>query len=412
MYLSLIFDKSWLLFQLNLTIISMILPYIIKELKEHLVIVLLVILRHSISVNNQLMPLFDNSLTEGITFNIIVDETKFDNNKRIKDLFSLILFLFPYNFINFIKQPKEYLYSHIDIIRSYFQLDNNKEVTLNQIFDQKSFQHDMNSILEEHTFPSSYLFGDLNDELSDENSSFLIEPIEIISKSLILQPNPSSEHIQINGNSILDSSDLFSEQFINLKYEIINNKNKNDKKDDSVQEGEDLVSKKKEIILNENLLLRGELLFETYLCQHQSQYIRKLHRDRILESSTEAERHSLYSTCKTLRNEVKVLKELMERQRVESSASQSKHITWENELNKKVKYYRELCRELKVKNEILAKEMEELKVGDNANTKILQNLEFKENCLNGLSSAIDELKSELKNKEVQIQKLTEKIIQW
>lgn len=91
----------------------------------------------------------------------------------------------------------------------------------------------------------------------------------------------------------------------------------------------------------ENLLLRNELNFELYLKDQHLRHIGHLHRDRIKDSRLEAERQNLYQTVKLLRAQLVSLTASQERQRSEAATSKARHAQWENELNAKLKGYRE-----------------------------------------------------------------------
>ncbi|CAO1635196.1 unnamed protein product [Parajaminaea phylloscopi] len=91
----------------------------------------------------------------------------------------------------------------------------------------------------------------------------------------------------------------------------------------------------------ENLLLRNEINFELYLKDQHLRHIGRLHRDRIKDSRLEAERQNLYQTVKLLRGQLTSISTAQERQRAEAATSKARHTQWENELNAKLKGYRE-----------------------------------------------------------------------
>ncbi|ORY01089.1 hypothetical protein K493DRAFT_312581 [Basidiobolus meristosporus CBS 931.73] len=104
----------------------------------------------------------------------------------------------------------------------------------------------------------------------------------------------------------------------------------------------DLTDQEKvKFLQREVLLLKNEINFETYLKQQYMQQMGRLHRDRMVESTVEAERQTMYNTCRSLQAEVRVLKETLSRQRAEAGATKSKHVNWENELNNKLRRYRD-----------------------------------------------------------------------
>ncbi|CAO1622061.1 unnamed protein product [Jaminaea pallidilutea] len=91
----------------------------------------------------------------------------------------------------------------------------------------------------------------------------------------------------------------------------------------------------------ENLLLRNELNYELYLKDQHLRHIGHLHRDRISDTRLEAERQNLYQTIKLLRSQLVSITATQERQRTESSTVKARHAQWENELNAKIKSFRE-----------------------------------------------------------------------
>jgi hypothetical protein len=91
----------------------------------------------------------------------------------------------------------------------------------------------------------------------------------------------------------------------------------------------------------ENLLLRNELNFELYLKEQHLRHIGRLHRDRIADTALEAERQNLYHSVRVMRAQLSATLQAQERQRAEVATTKSRHSAWENELNQKLKTYRE-----------------------------------------------------------------------
>ncbi|KAJ9475194.1 hypothetical protein PHBOTO_005262 [Pseudozyma hubeiensis] len=91
----------------------------------------------------------------------------------------------------------------------------------------------------------------------------------------------------------------------------------------------------------ENLLLRNELNFELYLKEQHLRHIGRLHREKVTDTALEAERQNLYHTVRTLRSSNAAQHSELERCRAEASATKTRHVQWEADLNNKLKAYRE-----------------------------------------------------------------------
>ncbi|KAI9597725.1 Hamartin protein-domain-containing protein [Syncephalis fuscata] len=89
------------------------------------------------------------------------------------------------------------------------------------------------------------------------------------------------------------------------------------------------------------LLLTNRLNYELFLKQQYTRHIGRLHRDRLMDSAVEAERQGLYNTCRALKNEIRLTKEAYERQRAEATTAKANHVNWQNELNNKLRMYRD-----------------------------------------------------------------------
>lgn len=115
---------------------------------------------------------------------------------------------------------------------------------------------------------------------------------------------------------------------------------------------------------------------------------------------------------------------MQERQKLESNASQSKHIKWENELNQKLKNYRELSRELKSQNSALQAELQLLKVRHFASfanpwqetvalkEEIAQKTQAELSSLSYRKETLDLLSSQLQEKERQNEELSSALLNW
>ncbi|KAI8055711.1 Hamartin protein-domain-containing protein [Syncephalis plumigaleata] len=103
----------------------------------------------------------------------------------------------------------------------------------------------------------------------------------------------------------------------------------------------DQVIKTVHILQRKVLLLTNRLNYELFLKQQYTRHIGRLHRDRLMDSAVEAERQGLYNTCRALKNEIRLTKEAYERQRAEATTAKANHINWQNELNNKLRMYRD-----------------------------------------------------------------------
>ncbi|CAG8541083.1 10577_t:CDS:2, partial [Racocetra persica] len=111
----------------------------------------------------------------------------------------------------------------------------------------------------------------------------------------------------------------------------------------------------------EIMLLRNELNFELYLKQQHLQHIGRLHRDHVLDISAEAERQNLYNACKNLKLQLEKTQSAFNRQRDENASIKKKHVQWEDELNAKLKKYREEKKEWKTELDKVEEQLREAK---------------------------------------------------
>ncbi|RGB30405.1 hypothetical protein C1646_627953 [Rhizophagus diaphanus] len=147
----------------------------------------------------------------------------------------------------------------------------------------------------------------------------------------------------------------------------------------------------------EIMLLRNELNFELYLKQQHLQHIGRLHRDHILDSTVEAERQNLYNTCKILKSQLSQTQAAFDRQKTETTNTKKKHVQWENELNNKLKQYKNEKKEWKSILDKLEQELSESRLVIDAQNKQIE--VFSAKCFS--------LENQIKLHEPQLQKLTE-----
>ncbi|CAI2179751.1 10446_t:CDS:10 [Funneliformis geosporum] len=128
----------------------------------------------------------------------------------------------------------------------------------------------------------------------------------------------------------------------------------------------------------EIMLLRNELNFEFYLKQQHLQHIGRLHRDHVLDSTVEAERQNLYNTCRTLRSQLSNTQAAFDRQRTETAHIKKRHVQWEDELNGKLKKYREEKKEWKGVLDKVEQELREAKLIIDVQNKQIKEISAKE----------------------------------
>jgi hypothetical protein len=91
----------------------------------------------------------------------------------------------------------------------------------------------------------------------------------------------------------------------------------------------------------ENLQLRNELNYEIGQKDQMLRHIGRIHRDRMKDTVLEDERQNLYQSVRTLRAQLRSVRIGQERAKAEALTSKNRHSSWENELNAKLKSFRE-----------------------------------------------------------------------
>ena len=109
----------------------------------------------------------------------------------------------------------------------------------------------------------------------------------------------------------------------------------------------------------ENLMLRNELNFELYLKEQHLRHIGRLHRERVSDTALEAERQNLYYTVRSLRAQLANVTSSAEKQRAEAATIKTRHLTWENEQNSRLKSFREERRTWVAEMQNLVAQLEE-----------------------------------------------------
>ncbi|GLB35411.1 putative tuberous sclerosis 1 [Lyophyllum shimeji] len=91
----------------------------------------------------------------------------------------------------------------------------------------------------------------------------------------------------------------------------------------------------------ELLLLRNELNFELWLSRENVKHIGRLYQDRILAKSAEVERQGLYNKLRNYRAQVIALEAELREHKQQASSAKNKYADWNNELQKKLKEFRD-----------------------------------------------------------------------
>ncbi|CAG8665650.1 9630_t:CDS:10 [Funneliformis caledonium] len=162
----------------------------------------------------------------------------------------------------------------------------------------------------------------------------------------------------------------------------------------------------------EIMLLRNELNFEFYLKQQHLQHIGRLHRDHVLDSTVEAERQNLYNTCRTLRSQLSNTQAAFNRQRTETAHIKKKHVQWEDELNGKLKKYREEKKEWKGVLDKVEQELREAKLIIDVQNKQIEEISAKNFSLENQIILHEPQLQKLTEYEQRIDQLTKQLILW
>ncbi|MCO5565881.1 hypothetical protein L7F22_019556 [Adiantum nelumboides] len=118
----------------------------------------------------------------------------------------------------------------------------------------------------------------------------------------------------------------------------------------------------------ENLQLRNELNYEIGQKDQMIRHIGRIHRDRIKDTVMEEERQNLYATLRSLRAQLRNIRSTQELSKAETIASKNRHASWENELNAKLKAFRE-------EKKVWANEVRQLQIVKEDYEALIQKLE-------------------------------------
>ncbi|CAJ0826827.1 4778_t:CDS:2 [Entrophospora sp. SA101] len=224
-------------------------------------------------------------------------------------------------------------------------------------------------------------------ELSDTSRWMKLEPADFIVESI--------------GFDIDNSSKKYADQIENITKKILQESNNSmtGKPDEMRRRPSHTISVKEIMEVHEALKSGVDIVlnFELYLKQQHLQHIGRLHRDHILDNMAEAERQNLYNTCRTLKSQLKRVQAAFDRQRTETANLKKTKVQWENELNTKLKNYREQEKELKLQMDKILQELNEAKLTISKQSRRIEEIEAK-NFL---------VESKLKLIEPELVKLTE-----
>nr|CAG8470280.1 2959_t:CDS:10 [Entrophospora candida] len=224
-------------------------------------------------------------------------------------------------------------------------------------------------------------------ELSDTSRWMKLEPADFIVESI--------------GFDIDNSSKKYADQIENITKKILQESNNSvtGKPNEMRRRPSHTISVKEIMEVHEALKSGVDIVlnFELYLKQQHLQHIGRLHRDHILDNMAEAERQNLYNTCRTLKSQLKRVQAAFDRQRTETANLKKTKVQWENELNTKLKNYREQEKELKLQMDKTLQELNEAKLTISKQSRRIEEIEAK-NFL---------VESKLKLIEPELVKLTE-----
>ncbi|KAJ9059442.1 hypothetical protein DSO57_1002021 [Entomophthora muscae] len=400
LFWALLFDEEPRILHSSSILLTMLLPYLLLENPGVLPVTLAIFVRLSTSFTSGINKLKKLKPIESKWSSLkCTGENKLPS---IPDqLFTFLYGMYPRSLVLFLRSPVEYLQKVQSFAKEgwYSELLNNLDLSF---IENSSVYNLGKDLLSTYKVIPELLLEDLKLDAYEKSPLESLEPSDVISlcleKRVELFKEDSKEHSLENApyKSIVQRLTQ-----IHLEIEASSTGLPNP--------AQSLNTEEKCLLLH---AIRSELYLERFLRRHQSDYIRRFHREQLTESSSEAERHSLYSTCRALRQEVKLLKELQERQKLEGNASQSKHIKWENELNQKLKYYRELSRDLKAQNSLLQSELQLSKDTVAQKEEIAQKTQAELSSLQYQMETLDLLSSQLKEKERQNEELSSALLNW
>jgi hypothetical protein len=162
-----------------------------------------------------------------------------------------------------------------------------------------------------------------------------------------------------------------------------------------------------EVLLDQSLKSSPHYESLPFYVYHLIHHLRRNHLDHLPASVREGDHHQVFTQLKSLQQENKSLKEKLERNLVETQNRQSNHVKWENELNSKLKNFREQVRELKTKLQSAETELQSIKQIDPENENISTGLnpEIELTRLNDLEDENIKLKDK-------VSELVKAMVEW
>nr|CAG8447155.1 8700_t:CDS:10 [Entrophospora candida] len=293
---------------------------------------------------------------------------------NFRHLFTFLYGMFPCNTVQFLKDPTGWVkkMNHVPIVEG---------------IDDDVIRARSLPLLQRHTVHPNLISSDCEKELSDTSRWMKLEPADFIVESI--------------GFDIDNSSKKYADQIENITKKILQESNNSvtGKPNEMRRRPSHTISVKEIMEVHEALKSGVDIVlnFELYLKQQHLQHIGRLHRDHILDNMAEAERQNLYNTCRTLKSQLKRVQAAFDRQRTETANLKKTKVQWENELNTKLKNYREQEKELKLQMDKTLQELNEAKLTISKQSRRIEEIEAK-NFL---------VESKLKLIEPELVKLTE-----
>ncbi|KAG0366394.1 hypothetical protein BGZ54_005402 [Gamsiella multidivaricata] len=162
----------------------------------------------------------------------------------------------------------------------------------------------------------------------------------------------------------------------------------------------------------ELLMAKNELNFELFLKQQHIQQIFKVHRAHVLDASVEAERQSLYNTCRSLKAQLQETRLLLEKEKSELEKRKNKQTHWDTELKNKMQNFRDERKQLQFEVERLKQDIKDTRQAQEIHERLL--VEERKGTFD-LKNAIEDLSPKLKRMEEyekRIEVMTRQLVLW
>ncbi|CAG8498975.1 16089_t:CDS:10 [Gigaspora margarita] len=332
-------------------------------------------------------------------------------------LFTILYGMFPCNTVEFLRNPTVWIKNM------------NYTPFCDEIYDDIIRSRSM-PLLRRHTFHPNLILSSAEKELSDTSRWIKLEPADVVAECIGYDmENASATKYQVNELEDFTKNALEGVESTSVETKTI--KTRRSSQAISIQEIMDVHQALKsgvEIVVGDDpwdskiissnsidstlppdsnshgplsnaqasvaflqrevMLLRNELNFELYLKQQHLQHIGRLHRDHVLDISAEAERQNLYNACKNLKLQLEKTQTAFNRQRDENASIKKKHVQWEDELNNKLKKYREEKKEWKTELDKVEEQLREAKNDIKVSEPQLQKITEYENRIDQLTKQL------------------------